>query len=55
MSRCSRRPGRPDSLSGGTANTLAPDTLSDLREGACFNDARVQIEHADRASPDALR
>jgi anaerobic selenocysteine-containing dehydrogenase len=29
---------------GQTANALAPDTLSDLGAGACFNDARVQIE-----------
>jgi anaerobic selenocysteine-containing dehydrogenase len=26
-----------------TANTLAPDTLTDLGGGACFNDARVQV------------
>jgi len=31
---------------GQTANALAPDTLSDLGAGACFNDARVQIERA---------
>ena len=29
---------------GLTANALAPDTLSDLGGGACFNDARVQVE-----------
>ena len=29
---------------GFTANALAPDTLSDLGGGACFNDARVQVE-----------
>lgn len=29
---------------GATANALAPDTLNDLGRGACFNDARVQIE-----------
>jgi anaerobic selenocysteine-containing dehydrogenase len=28
---------------GQTSNALAPDTLSDLGEGACFNDTRVQI------------
>jgi anaerobic selenocysteine-containing dehydrogenase len=27
-----------------TATALAPDTLSDLGAGACFNDARVQVE-----------
>ena len=31
-------------LSGTTANALAPDTLSDLGGGACFNDARVEID-----------
>lgn len=31
-------------LNGQTANALAPDTLTDLGGGACFNDARVQIE-----------
>jgi anaerobic selenocysteine-containing dehydrogenase len=30
--------------SGTTANALAPDTLADLGGGACFNDARVQVE-----------
>ncbi len=29
---------------GATANALAPDTLSDVGGGACFNDARVEIE-----------
>ena len=29
---------------GNTSNALAPDTLSDLGGGACFNDARVQVE-----------
>lgn len=29
---------------GQTANALAPDTLTDLGGGACFNDARVEIE-----------
>jgi anaerobic selenocysteine-containing dehydrogenase len=28
---------------GATANALAPDTLTDLAGGACFNDARVQV------------
>jgi anaerobic selenocysteine-containing dehydrogenase len=30
-----------------TANVLAPDTLSDLGGGACFNDARVNVERVD--------
>ena len=29
-----------------TSNALVPDTLTDLGAGACFNDARVQIERA---------
>jgi anaerobic selenocysteine-containing dehydrogenase len=29
---------------GATANALAPDTLTDIGEGACFGDARVQVE-----------
>ncbi|MES1244370.1 MAG: molybdopterin-dependent oxidoreductase [Acidobacteriota bacterium] len=33
-------------LSGTTSNALSPDTLSDLGGGACFNDARVQVERA---------
>ncbi len=32
--------------SGSTANALAPDTLTDLGGGACFNDARVEVEKA---------
>lgn len=35
---------------GQTSNALCPDTLSDLGEGACFNDARIQIERAAGAS-----
>jgi anaerobic selenocysteine-containing dehydrogenase len=34
-------------LPGGlTANAFSPDTLSDLAGGACFNDARVEVEPA---------
>ena len=29
---------------GNTSNALSPDTLADLGGGACFNDARVQLE-----------
>ncbi|MCX6551546.1 MAG: molybdopterin-dependent oxidoreductase [Acidobacteria bacterium] len=32
---------------GSTANALAPDTLADLGAGACFNDARVEVEKDD--------
>lgn len=35
--------------SGTTATALAPDTLADLGGGACFNDARVQVEAAGPA------
>ena len=31
-------------LNGATASALAPDTLTDLGGGACFNDARVEVE-----------
>jgi anaerobic selenocysteine-containing dehydrogenase len=31
-------------LNGSTANALVPDSLTDLAGGACFNDARVQVE-----------
>jgi anaerobic selenocysteine-containing dehydrogenase len=33
-------------LNGLTGNVLAPDTLTDLGGGACFNDARVQVAKA---------
>jgi anaerobic selenocysteine-containing dehydrogenase len=31
-------------FNGSTANALVPDTLADLAGGACYNDARVEIE-----------
>ena len=31
-------------LNGATSNALVPDSLTDIAGGACFNDARVQIE-----------
>ena len=34
---------RHHTLSGTSANTLAPDTLTDVGAGACFNDARVEV------------
>lgn len=37
-------------LNGSTANALAPDTLSDIGAGACFNDARVQVERVAAAT-----
>jgi anaerobic selenocysteine-containing dehydrogenase len=33
---------------GFTSNALVPDSLTDLGGGACFNDARVQVEKAER-------
>jgi hypothetical protein len=27
-----------------TGNVLVPDSLTDLGSGACFNDARVEVE-----------
>ncbi len=35
--------------SGTTATALAPDTLTDIAGGACFNDARVEVERAATA------
>ena len=35
---------RRHTANGFTANALAPDTLTDFGGGACFNDARVQVE-----------
>jgi anaerobic selenocysteine-containing dehydrogenase len=37
---------RKHTANGYTANVLTPDTLTDLGGGACFNDARVQVEAA---------
>ncbi len=35
---------RHNTLSGTGPTALAPDTLTDLGGGACFNDARVEVE-----------
>jgi len=35
---------RTHTANGNTATSLVPDTLTDLAGGACFNDARVQVE-----------
>ncbi len=37
---------RKHTANGYTSNVLAPDTLSDLGGGACFNDARVEVGRA---------
>ena len=39
---------RRHTKNGYTSNALVPDTLSDLGGGACFNDARVQVEKVTR-------
>ncbi|HEX7185700.1 MAG TPA: molybdopterin-dependent oxidoreductase [Thermoanaerobaculia bacterium] len=33
-----------NTLSGTTSNALSPDSYADLGQGACFNDARVEVE-----------
>ncbi len=35
---------RSSTLNGATATALAPDHLTDIGSGACFNDARVEVE-----------
>ena len=37
---------RKHTANGLTSNALSPDTLTDLGGGACFNDARVQVQAA---------
>jgi anaerobic selenocysteine-containing dehydrogenase len=39
---------RRHTTNGFTSNALTPDTLSDLGGGACFNDARVQVERSEK-------
>jgi anaerobic selenocysteine-containing dehydrogenase len=36
-----------NTLNGATSNALCPDSLTDVAGGACFNDARVQVEPVD--------
>ncbi len=38
-------------LSGTTSTALCPATLTDIGRGACFNDARVQIERGEAGRP----
>jgi anaerobic selenocysteine-containing dehydrogenase len=40
---------RRHTANGYTGTVLVPDTLTDLGGGACFNDARVQVEGAAHA------
>ena len=42
---------RRNMTDGLTSNALVPDSLSDLGGGACFNDARVQIERVEASGP----
>ena len=35
---------RSSTLNGSTATALVPDDLTDIGAGACFNDARVEVE-----------
>jgi len=43
-----------NTLNGATSNALVPDSLTDLGGGACFNDARVEVERlsGSRTIPD---
>jgi anaerobic selenocysteine-containing dehydrogenase len=38
---------RRSTKNGFTSNALTPDSLADLGGGACFNDARVQVEKSE--------
>ncbi len=40
---------RKHTANGFTANALAPDSLTDLGGGACFNDARVDVRRVDES------
>jgi len=42
---------RSSTLNGATATTLAPDHLTDIGAGACFNDARVEVERLESREP----
>ena len=39
---------RKSTFNGSTSNALVPDSLTDLGDGACFNDARVQVASLGR-------
>lgn len=39
-----------NTLNGATSNALSPDSGTDLGDGACFNDARVEIERLQEGS-----
>jgi anaerobic selenocysteine-containing dehydrogenase len=42
---------RKHTANGFTANALAPDSLTDLGGGACFNDARVDVRQVGQREP----
>jgi anaerobic selenocysteine-containing dehydrogenase len=46
---------RRHTVNGYTANALVPDSLTDIGGGACFNDARVQVERATVVAGDLYR
>jgi anaerobic selenocysteine-containing dehydrogenase len=46
---------RRHTANGFTANVFAPDTLTDLGGGACFNDARVDVQRIVDESGRATR
>ena len=43
---------RRNTKNGYTSNAMVPDSLADLGGGACFNDARVQVE---KTSSDSMK
>jgi anaerobic selenocysteine-containing dehydrogenase len=43
---------RRHTANGYTSTALVPDTLTDLGGGACFNDARVQVERVRERTDD---
>jgi hypothetical protein len=40
---------RKHTANGFTANALAPDSLTDLGGGACFNDTRVDVQRVSES------
>ena len=42
---------RSSTLNGATATALVPDHLTDIGDGACFNDARVEVECLQSFAP----
>jgi anaerobic selenocysteine-containing dehydrogenase len=42
---------RRSTRNGSTATSLVPDTLTDIGDGACFNDARVEVARLEQGAP----